>query len=463
MTDHFIDSPQADTTPIVLLTKDQVNDWAAVQDGPVTEWLAANDFTGKSGQRVNVPALDGGVTCIAAGAGKQLDADAILATMGGLAETLPAGSYELATALDTPLVDLAAIGWAQGCYQFDRYGKKGRERPTLVWPEGADQTYATAAINAATATRDLVNIPANDMGPAELALAAADLADQFGASCEVIVGDDLLGQNFPAIHAVGRGSDRAPRLIDIRWGDENAPRVTLVGKGVCYDTGGYNLKPGNSMALMKKDMGGAAHMLGLAQMIMATNLSVRLRVLIPAVENSVSGNAYRPGDVIDTRKGLHVEIGNTDAEGRVVLSDALALAGEEEPDLLIDFATLTGAARSALGPDVPPFFTDDGKLARALADQATLWSDPLWRLPLWSDYKSSIKSTIGDIRNDGGPFAGAITAALFLQHFVPEDTRWVHFDVYAWNPTKRPGRIVGAAAQCLRAVYGVIKETYGQD
>jgi len=203
--------------------------------------------------------------------------------------------------------------------------------------------------------------------------------------------------------------------------------------------------------------------LGLAQMIMATGVSVRLRVLIPAVENSISGNAYRPGDVIDTRKGLHVEIGNTDAEGRVVLADALALAGEEEPDLLIDFATLTGAARAALGPDVPPFFTDDGKLARALADQSTLWSDPLWRLPLWAGYQSSIKSTIGDIRNDGGPFAGSITAALFLQHFVPKDTRWVHFDIYAWNPNKRPGRSIGAAAQCLRAVYGVIAETYGQD
>jgi leucyl aminopeptidase len=410
-----------------------------------------------------VPALDGGFQCVVAGIGDSLDTEAVLATMGGLAETLPAGQYHLETDLEGTLATLAAIGWAYGAYQFDQYGKKGTERATLVWPTSADKTYATAAIDGAKTARDLVNIPANDMGPAELEAAAADLAAQFGASCETIVGDDLLTQNFPAIHAVGRGSDRAPRLIDLNWGREDAPKVTLVGKGVCYDTGGYNLKPGNSMALMKKDMGGAAHMLGLAQMIMATGLSVRLRVLIPAVENSVSGNAYRPGDVIDTRKGLHVEIGNTDAEGRVVLSDALALAGEEDPDLLIDFATLTGAARSALGPDVPPFFTEDGKLARALADQSTLWSDPLWRLPLWAGYKANIKSTIGDIRNDGGPFAGAITAALFLQHFVPDGTRWVHFDIYAWNPTKRPGRTVGAAAQCLRAVYGVILDTYGQD
>ena len=461
MSDYFTDS--TDTTPIFLLATDQVEDWAAAQDGPVGEWLSANHFKGKAGQKVSVPGLDGGIRYIAAGVGKELDAEAILATMGGLAESLCAGAYTLATELDQHSADLAAIGWAQGCYRFDNYGKKADAGPTLNWPEGCNQPGVTAAIDAATLTRDLVNTPANDMGPAELATAAADLAQQFDASCTAIIGDDLLTQNFPAIHAVGRGSDRAPRLIDIKWGAEDAPKVTLVGKGVCYDTGGYNLKSGKSMALMKKDMGGAAHMLGLAHMIMANNLPIRLRVLIPAVENSVSGNAYRPGDVIETRKGLHVEIGNTDAEGRVVLSDALALAGEEEPDLLIDFATLTGAARSALGPDIPPFFTDDGKLARALADQSTLWSDPLWQLPLWSGYKSNIKSTIGDIRNDGGPFAGAITAALFLQHFVPEDTRWVHFDIYAWNPSKRSGRIIGAAAQCLRAVYGVIEQTYGQE
>jgi len=461
MNQHCLNDAQPDATPLVLLTTNQVDEWASAQEGPVAEWLAANNFTGKTGQKANVPALDGSVRCVVAGVGKDLDAEAVLSAMGGLAQSLPTGNYHLATELDAHLADLAAIGWAQGCYRFEGYGKKAGDGPTLAWPAQCNREAIAATIDGAALTRDLVNIPANDMGPEELALAAMSLADDHSAACSVIIGDDLLARNFPAIHAVGRGSDRAPRLIDITWGDKNDPKVTLVGKGVCYDTGGYNLKPGNSMALMKKDMGGAAHMLGLAHMIMANKLPVNLRVLIPAVENSVSGNAYRPGDVIETRKGLHVEIGNTDAEGRVVLSDALALAGEDEPDLLIDFATLTGAARAALGPDVPPFFTDDGKLARALADQSTLWSDPLWRLPLWSGYKSNIKSTIGDIRNDGGPFAGAITAALFLQNFVPENTRWVHFDIYAWNPTNRPGRKIGAAAQCLRAVYGVIEQTYG--
>jgi leucyl aminopeptidase len=463
MNDFFTDTPDATTTPIFLLATDDVEGWASAQESTTGTWLKANNFSGKEGQKCSVPLSDGSVGCIVAGVGDALSGDTLLAVMGGLAESLPAGTYALETKLEAQEADLAAIGWGQGSYRFEHYGKPGKDAPTLAWPANCGQKAASIAIEAAALTRTLVDIPANDMGPEELALAASSLANDYDAACRIIVGDDLLAQNFPAIHAVGRGSDRAPRLIDITWGDEAAPKVTLVGKGVCYDTGGYNLKPGNSMALMKKDMGGAAHMLGLAQMIMANKLPVRLRLLIPAVENSVSGNAYRPGDVIETRKGLHVEIGNTDAEGRVVLSDALALASEEEPDLLIDFATLTGAARSALGPDVPPFFTDDGKLARALADQSTLWSDPLWRLPLWSAYKANIKSTIGDIRNDGGPFAGAITAALFLQHFVPKDTRWVHFDIYAWNPTKRPGRKIGAAAQCLRAVYGVIEQSYGAD
>jgi leucyl aminopeptidase len=310
--------------------------------------------------------------------------------------------------------------------------------------------------------RDLINTPANDMGPAELAEAARLLAEHHGAKFSQIVGDALLKANYPLIHAVGRASPRAPRLIDFSWGPKNAPKVTLVGKGVCFDSGGLDLKPSSGMLMMKKDMGGAATILGLAHMIMDGGLDLRLRVLIPAVENSVSGSAYRPGDVIASRKGLKIEIGNTDAEGRLVLADALAEADGEAPELLIDVATLTGAARAATGFDLPPFFTDDEKLASDLSRHATAVHDPVWRLPLWRGYESAIKSAIADLNNNPDyNLAGAITAALFLNRFVARAKSWMHLDIPAWIDRPRPGRRKGAEANTARAIYALLKERYG--
>jgi len=310
--------------------------------------------------------------------------------------------------------------------------------------------------------RDLVNTPASDMGPDELEQAARELAAAHGAACEAIVGDALLAQGFPAIHAVGRASSRAPRLIDLRWGDPGHPRVTLVGKGVCFDTGGLDIKPAASMRLMKKDMGGAAHVLGLARMIMGAGLAVSLRVLIPAVENSISGNAYRPGDVVPTRKGLSVEIGNTDAEGRMVLCDALALADDESPELLIDLATLTGAARVALGPELPALYCDDDAVAERLQRLGMELQDPLWRMPLWSPYDEGLKSTVADLNHiASGSFAGSIYAGLFLRRFVSAAAAWVHLDVFSWNPSGRPGRPEGAESQSIRALFALIEERFG--
>ncbi len=454
----FSDQADADAIPVYLLPKDGVAVWQAEQKKPVAEWLESNSFKGADGKTIRVPGADGTIGSVLAGCGDAVDAGSVMAAMAGLAETLPEGTYALATDLDKRLATLAAVGWASGSYQFTPYKDPGRTRPQLTIPKAADALYVQAIADGAALTRDLVNTPANDMGPAELADAVEKLATEFGAQTSTIEGEDLLEGNFPAIYAVGKGSARAPRLIDMTWGNEANPLVTVVGKGVCFDTGGYNLKPTGAMALMKKDMGGAAHALGLAHIIMAMGLNIRLRVLIPAVENSVSGTAFRPGDIISTRKGLSVEIGNTDAEGRLVLADALALGCEGEPELMLDFATLTGAARSALGPDIPPFFTEDDTLAQALTIASEKWHDPVWRLPLWQSYAERIKSQIADINNDGGPFAGAITAALFLQRFVETGIKWVHFDIYAWNPHKKAGRPIGAAAQTLRAVYELISD-----
>ena len=327
----------------------------------------------------------------------------------------------------------------------------------------ADWAEVRRIVEAISLVRDLVNTPAEDMGPQELAAAAGQLANAYSASCEIVSGQTLLDRNLPAIHAVGRASNRPPCLIDLVWGDAAAPKVTLVGKGVCFDSGGLNLKSASGMRLMKKDMGGSANVLGLAKMIMDAALPVRLRVLIPAVENAVAGNAIRPGDVVATRKGLTIEIGNTDAEGRVVLADALAVADEEGPDLLIDCATLTGAARVALGPSIPPFYTPDDELAQALGRCVETENDPMWRMPLWAPYREMIDSKVADISNSGeSPFAGSITAALFLKDFVTATTHWLHIDLYAWNPTAKPGRQVGGEAQGIRALYKLIKEKFGQ-
>jgi leucyl aminopeptidase len=380
---------------------------------------------------------------------------------GSLPGLLPAGTWYFANAPHDPR--LGALAFALGGYRFTRYRKAKDRGVRLVLPDGVDGSDLSRIADAVTLARDLINTPANDMGPADLEQAARALADRHGAKIRTIVGDDLLKQNFPLIHAVGRASDakRAPRLIDLRWGKPGDPKVTLVGKGVCFDTGGLDLKPENAMLLMKKDMGGAATVLALAHMIMDRGLRISLRVLIPAVENSVSGNAFRPLDVYPSRKGLNVEIGNTDAEGRLVLADALALADEDTPDVLVDMGTLTGAARVALGPELPPFYTDDDRLAADLAGCAAAENDPLWRLPLWRRYASMLDSKTADLNNVAtGGMAGSIVCALFLKRFVSSAKSWLHFDIYAWTPQARPGRPEGGECQAARAVYSLLSDRY---
>jgi leucyl aminopeptidase len=456
----------ADTVAITPLSEKAAPGWLENQPDAARKWAASHGFKGRVGQILGIPDGKGGLERILLGLGAESEGPVSPWNFAGLPGSLPAGTYALDSVPGPEFASAAALGWALGTYRFDRYlqvdADGPKPHPHLVVPEGCDMDQVVAAAKATFLVRDLVNTPANDMGPADLEREALDFAARFEAEATAIIGEELLDDGFPAIYEVGKGSERAPRLLDLRWGDPSHPKVTLVGKGVCFDTGGYDLKPTSAMALMKKDMGGAAHVLGLAQMIVMTRLPVRLRVLIPAVENSVSGNAFRPGDIIDTHKGLTVEIGNTDAEGRLVLADALALASEEEPELIVDFATLTGAARSALGPDVPPFFTDGDALARELEEAAAAACDPVWRMPLWSGYADRLKSTIADMRNDGGPFAGAITAALFLKRFVNAPDRWIHLDVYAWNPDKRPGRPVGGEAMAMRAVYGLISRRYAR-
>lgn len=374
------------------------------------------------------------------------------------AEKLPEGDYKIAGPLDDGAASLAALGWLLGAYKFTKYKSQPEAVARLIAPENVDVDEVRRTAASVGLVRDLVNTPASDMLPDELEYSARRLAENFDAEVNVIAGDDLLDKNFPMIHAVGRASATAPRLIDLTWGRKAAPKVTLVGKGVCFDSGGLNMKGAGGMALMKKDMGGSAHVLGLARLIMSGKLDVRLHVLIPAVENAVSGDAFRPGDVLTSRKGLTVEIGNTDAEGRLVLADALDLGAEQNPDILISMATLTGAARIAVGPELAPFYTDDEALASAIIDAAKKTADPVWRMPLWKNYDSMLSSPIADLNNiSGGSFAGSITAALFLNRFVPKETTWAHFDIYAWRPKGAPGRPSGGEAQAIRALYRAIE------
>jgi len=379
---------------------------------------------------------------------------------GRLADLLPAGSYRFANAPHD--ARLAALAFVLGSYRFARYRKDEVKDIRLALPEGIDGAELSRIAEGVSLARDLINTPANDLGPAELEQAARALAARHGAAAHAVVGDDLIKQNFPLIHAVGRAADRAPRLIDISWGDTAHPKITLIGKGVTFDTGGLDIKPESAMRIMKKDMGGAACVLALAHMIMDHGLKLRLRVLIPAVENAISAAAFRPLDVYPSRNGVTVEIGNTDAEGRLVLADALALADEETPDLVVDMATLTGAARVALGPDLPPFYTDDEALAADLERYAAAENDPLWRLPLWRPYQSMLDSKIADLNNvSTGGFAGSITAALFLKRFVAAAKSWLHIDVYAWTPAAKPGRPEGGECQAARALYALLAARYG--
>ena len=453
--------PLASTRPIILLTKAELPRWLKSAPAALRNWVEGTGFAAKPGEICVGPGRDGAPARALAGLAGN-DAAEDLWHAAGLPLRLPKGSYRFESEPDAAAATRLAIGWALGSYAFIRYKAAPRPPAELVWPANADRGHVERTARASDLVRDLVNTPAEDLGPAELARAAKDLAGELDLKIEITKGEALLKHNFPLIHAVGRASERAPRLIDLRWGETGRPRVTVIGKGVCFDTGGLDLKPEGAMKLMKKDMGGGAHALGLARMIVEAKLPVRLRVLVPAVENSVSGNAFRPLDVIRSRKGISVEIGNTDAEGRLILADALTLAGEEKPEFIVDFSTLTGAARVALGPELPAFFCNDDRAAEALLRHAAAEADPFWRLPLWTPYRARLDSKTADINNiSDGPFAGAITAALFLQEFVAPGTVWAHFDLYAWNPTARPGRPEGAETQTLRAVFRMIAERFG--
>jgi leucyl aminopeptidase len=446
--------------PIAALDKERLPGWLAAAPERERSWLASIGFAADAGKLALVPGENGRLGKVLVGLGD--GADAGIWALAGLPEGLPEGSYRLETLPPGADPTRLALGWALAGYAFTRYRDKPRTAAALVWPEGADRGRALRLARAAFLARDLVNTPTEDMGPAELAAEAVRVAEAAGACHRVTVGDALLAENYPTIHAVGRASTRPPRLVDIIWGDPSAPKVTLVGKGVCFDTGGLDLKPAAGMRLMKKDMAGAAIMLGLAQAIMEARLPVRLRVLLPLVENSVAGNAMRPMDVIRTRKGLTVEIGNTDAEGRLILCDALAEASTEKPELLIDMATLTGAARVALGPELAALFCNDDRLALGLLEAAGAEEDPMWRMPLWRPYRKLIDSKIADLNNvSEGPHAGAIIAALYLQEFVEPGISWAHFDVMAWNPQSRPGRPEGGEATALRALHAYIADRFG--
>ncbi len=421
-------------------------------------WAKANGFSGEAGKVLVLPGEGGKLAGALFGMGNGDNGFGALA-MGTLARSLPEGDWHFAT--KPAAAEIATLGLVLGGYAFTRYGKKSGKALRFAAPAGIDLSKVKRVADGVFLARDLINTPTNDMGPEALEQAVRKLAKLHKASVSVTKGDALLAANFPMIHAVGRASSEAPRLIDLRWGPKSAPKVTLVGKGVCFDTGGLDIKPASGMLLMKKDMGGAANVLGLASMIMALGLKVRLRMLIPAVENAISGDAFRPGDILQSRKGPTVEIGNTDAEGRLILADALALADEEEPQLLIDMATLTGAARVALGPDLPPFYTPDEALAGEIAKAAETAADPLWRLPLWKPYDAKLSSKVADMNNvttDG--FAGSITAALFLKRFVEKTSSWAHFDIFGWSPTDRPHCPIGGEAQGIRALEQLISRRY---
>jgi leucyl aminopeptidase len=445
--------------PVWPVRAGDLESWLSGQPPERAAWARAAGFRAEAGRVLPLPDGAGAVAGFLFGLGGEDDPFPYAALSGAL----PPGRYRIDAALTPDQNARAALGFALGTYSFGRYRPaKPNEGAVLVLPEDVDAGEAERAVEATFLVRDLVNTPANDLGPEELVQAGLDLARRYGAKADVTRGD-ALASGFPLVHAVGRASARPPLFLDMTWGDEGAPKVTLVGKGVCFDSGGLDIKPSSGMALMKKDMGGAAHVFGLAHRVMGAGLPLRLRVLVPAVENSVSGTAFRPGDVLRSRKGLTVEIGNTDAEGRLILADALALACEEQPDLLVDFATLTGAARVALGPDLPPLYTDDDALAGDLARHAAAQADPLWRMPLWPPYNADFESKLADLNNSGtSSFAGSITAALFLKRFVADSTRWAHLDIYAWNAKARPGRPVGGEAQTIRAWYALLRERYAR-
>ncbi|MBT5049616.1 MAG: leucyl aminopeptidase family protein [Rhodospirillaceae bacterium] len=458
---RFLSTADARTIPIIPIETAVFAAWLKKQPAAIKRWVESAGFTAQAGEVSLVAGKDGALSSVLLG----VEDHQGLWAYAALPESLPEGRYRIDAVLEKEGATNAAIGWALGCYRFERYKskKKTAKWPGLVWPRNCDKGAVRRTVDAIGLVRDLINTPAEDMGPAELATAARRLARTHKAKARVIVGDALLKQNYPTIHAVGRASVNAPRLIDLTWGRRDAPKVTLVGKGVCFDTGGLDLKAASGMLRMKKDMGGAAHVLGLGHMIMDAGLDVRLRVMIGAVENSVAGNAYRPADVIKTRKGITVEVGNTDAEGRLVMCDALAEADDENPALMADFATLTGAARVAVGTELSALFCNDDTLANDLSRAGEKVGDPVWRLPLWRPYRRLLDSKVADINNvSEGGMGGAITAALYLEEFVSRSTPWAHFDIMGWNTGPRPGRPVGGEAMGMRALYGAIEQRFGK-
>jgi leucyl aminopeptidase len=448
----------APSIPIKLIAAE--SDLAALSAAEQA-WVKARDWKPVQGAVLALPDEAGGIGAVLFATGGDGWPKKAPMLTGALPCALPPGDYRFAGPLPDP--ELAALGFLAGAYRFARYKTSNGEAPKrLVLPKSAQRDSVLGLAEALYYGRDLINTPASDLGPAELEAAARELGNAFGGTVKVTEGSSLLADNFPMIHAVGRASDRAPRLIDLRWGSERAPKVTVVGKGICFDTGGLNLKPGGSMGLMKKDMGGAAAALAFALMVMRAKLPVRLRVLIPAAENSIAGNAFRPGDVLTSRNGMTVEIGNTDAEGRLVLADALSLADEEAPDYLITLATLTGAARVALGPELPPLYADDDDFADALLGAAHAVGDPLWRMPFWANYDALLKSHVADVSHiSEGSFAGSVTAALFLKRFVKDAKRFVHLDIYGWVPREQPGRPQGGEPQAARALFQFFRQELG--
>ena len=452
----------AAATPIWLV--DQTS-WASTRaqfSAQAAAFADAAGFEPKAGRHIILPGPGGALGGVVFGQDRGHGADRFAA--GRLATLLPKGTYRFEAAPgDEAALEFAALGWALSAYRFTRYKKGAGDQPRLALSRGLDRARLERVAEAICMARDLINTPTNDMGPDALEAAALALAKSHGAKAKTIRGEALLKQNYPLIHAVGRAGAQAPRLVDIVWGKPTHPKVTLVGKGVCFDTGGLDIKPSSAMLLMKKDMAGAATAMALAQMIMSAKLPVRLRVLLPMVENAIAGDAFRPGDIYPSRKGHTVEIGNTDAEGRLILADALALGDAESPDLMFVFATLTGAARVALGPDLPPFYTMDDQLAQDIAQHGTQAQDPVWRLPLWEPYDRLLDGKISTLCNvSSGPFAGSITAALFLRRFIESAKAWAHFDIYGWNPSTKPARPEGGDAQTARLLYGLLETRFGR-
>jgi leucyl aminopeptidase len=454
----FLDTKPTDSIPIIPVREQTYQAWLENQESTMARWLTNTGFVAKPGNRCLIPGADGQVAAVVIGIAST-DHQWVC---GDLSKNLAAGTYHLLTDWEPAAIERATIGWGLGAYRFTRYKSSDAPLANLAVDPSSNGELISNQVEAAYLVRDLINTPAEDMMPEHLAEAIAGVGREYGASVTQIVGDELLSQNYPTIHRVGRASAHPPRLIDLRWGDASHAKVTLVGKGVCFDSGGLDLKPAAGMRLMKKDMGGAAHALGLARMVMQAGLPVCLRLLVPAVENAVAGDAMRPGDVITSRQGISIEVDNTDAEGRLILCDALAEGSTEKPDLMVDFATLTGAARVALGTDLPALFTNSDKVAAGFLAAAERTGDPMWRMPLHAAYREMLNSSIADIVNSANaPFAGAITAALFLQEFVADGADWAHFDIMAWNRSSKPGRPEGGEAMGIRSVFDYLCQRFG--